>query len=125
MKVLIALLPGQGFDSDFLAKASEGAEQVHIVVVLDQSSLGETAGGAVSSIAGLEELAMESAKYLRKHKKKAEYAVEWGAYSDNIPKRAKQLGVGRVVLQRQPAPFFNELLAGLKKKCTFCGVEVL
>ena len=115
MKILIPILSEREDDAEFLEKASKGANEIILLVVVDPSpkeKFGFAAGFLQKGRAVME----AAKKRLGEKRKTAEDIIEWGDTQSKIINIALLRKVDRIVFYRQQNQYFNGLVNRLIKE---------
>ena len=115
MKILIPILSEKENDADFIEKASKGANEVILLVVVDPNPKEKFgfAAGFLQKARGV----MDSAKKtLGQKRKSVDDMVEWGDTQSKIINISLLRKVDKIVLHKQDNQYFNELLNRLIKE---------
>lgn len=113
MKVLIPLL-SEGEDEEFLMKASEGAKEILLLLVVDTQP-NQRFGFTTAQITKGRKL-MENARNFLSKKKKIEEIIEWGDTQAKIVNVALLNKVDKAIVKGQNNQIFDELLERLRKE---------
>lgn len=120
MKVLIPLLSKQENDSEFIEKATEGAKQAIVLLIIDTEAMHGQFGFAATEIRQGNMLLEEIKKTLSEKKILYKDIVEWGSTITTIDHIARLNNADKVILQKQNNKFFRDLVKGLKEQ----GLEI-
>ncbi len=115
MKILIPLLSEKENEREFIEKASKGATEIILLLVVDPSP--KERFGFAASFLQKGRAVMEGAKKLLGEKRKScEEIVEWGDTQGKILNMALLRKVDKIVFYRQDNQYFNEMLNRLIKE---------
>lgn len=116
MKVLIPLLSKQENNEDFLDKATAGAKQAILLLVVDTQAMHGQFGFAATEIRQGSMLLEQVKEILGEKRKPYKDIIEWGDTATKIEHIAKLNKADRVIMQKQNNKFFNDLVKNLKKQ---------
>ncbi len=115
MKILIPVLSEKEDDPEFLEKASKGATDVILLVVVDPSPK-ERFGFAAGFLQKARGIMDNAKKLLGQKRKSVEDIVEWGDTQSKIINIALLRKVDKIVFYKQHNQYFNELVNRLIKE---------
>lgn len=116
MKVLIPLLSKDESNEQFLGKASEKADQVTLLTVIDTMSGNEKFGFTAGQIGASSSLAEKMKKKLKETVKEIDQVLEWGDTLTKIEQIAKLKKVDLIAMKKQQNQFFEQLVEHLKER---------
>lgn len=116
MKVLIPLVSKKENNQEFLQKATEGAKEVVLLLVIDQRELVGQFGFAASEIMQGNALIEQIKKTLEEKGKRATEIEEWGKTETKIEHIALLQRVDKIALLEQENEYFKRLVKQLSKK---------
>lgn len=116
MKVLIPLVSKKENNPDFLQKATEGAKETILLLVIDKRELVGQFGFAASEIMQGNMLIEQIKKFLETKGKRARDIMEWGETTTKIEHTALLQKVDKIVLLEQKNEYFKSLVKQLSKK---------
>ncbi len=116
MKVLIPLVSKKENNPEFLQKATEGAKEVVLLLVIDQRELVGQFGFAASEIMQGTALIEQIKKLLEAKGKRAKDIMEWGETETKIEHIALLQRVDKIALLEQENEYFKSLVKQLSKK---------
>lgn len=114
LKVLIPLLSKTENDAEFLERAVKGANEVTLLLVIDNSADGTQFGFALQQMAAGNALSAEVKAMVGKKKKSVHDILEWGNTRSKIVNTAKLRRVSKVVLRAQEGKGFEALVEALR-----------
>ena len=112
MKVLIPMLSGEEGNAEFMKRATKGAKEIVLQLVVDATGTNKF-GFAASEIAHGNEL-MEGIKS-KLQGKTVDTVLEWGETERKIENLAKLQRVDKVVMVKQDNQYFKNLVKSLKE----------
>ncbi len=115
MKILIPLLSETENEAAFLEKATEGADNVILLVVVDASPK-EKFGFTASFIQKARSVMEEVKETLAKKKKPCEDVMEWGDTQSKIVNLSRLKKADKVVLKKQDNHYFRQLVKKLEEE---------
>jgi len=116
MKVLIPLVSKKENNPEFLQKATEGAKEAILLVVIDKSAMVGQFGFAASEIMQGNALIEQIRKSLEEKGKRVKDIEEWGDTAAKIENTALLQRADRIALFEQENEYFKNLVKELSKK---------
>ncbi len=128
LRVLIPLVSKKENNELFLQKATEGAKEITLLLVIDKKEMVGQFGFAASEIMQGTALIEQIKKFLVEHGKRAKEIVEWGDTETKIEHIAILQKADKVFLLEQDNEYFKSLVKCLKKSLankveTFAAAE--
>lgn len=115
MRVLIPILSEKEDEKEFLEKATSGANEIILLVVVDPSPK-ERFGFAAGFLQKARSIMESAKKFLGGKRKSVEELIEWGDTQSKILNITLLRKVDKIVFYKQDNQYFNELLNRLIKE---------
>ncbi len=115
MKVLIPLLSKQEDSTEFVQKATKGAVEVFLLLVIDPADMSGEFGFAAHEISKGNKM-MGVVTELIGPEKAVHQIVEWGETVSKIDNLCKLKGVDEVCVQKQDNYWFQDIVKKLKER---------
>lgn len=116
--VLIPILSRSENNSNFLASAIQGFDQVVLLVVIDRNELVGRFGFVATEIRAATALIETIKTFLENQGKKVQDVTEWGETSQKIAHLAELYNCEKIVLVKQENEYFKKLVAELQTNTT-------
>ena len=114
-RILIPILSEKEDEKDFLDRASKGADEIILLVVVDPSP--KEKFGFATAFLQKGRAVMESArKTLKEKRKSVDDIIEWGDTHGKIINMALLRRADKIVFYKQQNQYFNELINRLIKE---------